>query len=35
VTGNAAFAVPAATAGEGVLAVRPGMLADKAFVAVQ
>ena len=35
VTGNAAFAVPSATAGEGVLAIRPGMIADKAFVAVQ
>jgi hypothetical protein len=35
VTGNVAFEVPSATAGQGVLAVRPGMLADKVFVAVQ
>ena len=34
-TGNEAFEVPTATAGQGVLAVRPGMLADKVFVAVQ
>jgi hypothetical protein len=34
-TGNIAFAVPTATAGQGVLAVRPGMLGDKVFVAVQ
>lgn len=34
-TGNKAFEVPTATAGQGVLAVRPGMLADKAFVAAQ
>lgn len=34
-TGNKAIEVPAATAGQGVLAVRPGMLADKVFVAVQ
>jgi hypothetical protein len=35
VTGNKAIEVPTATAGQGVLAVRPGMLADKTFVAVQ
>ncbi|WP_411375736.1 hypothetical protein ACLH0K_05040 [Arthrobacter sp. MPF02] len=34
-TGNVAIEVPTATAGQGVLAVRPGMLADKVFVAVQ
>jgi hypothetical protein len=34
-TGNVAFEVPSATAGQGVLAVRPGMLADKVFVAVK
>ncbi|WP_298251872.1 hypothetical protein [uncultured Arthrobacter sp.] len=34
-TGNVAFEVPSASAGEGVLAVSPGMLADKVFVAVQ
>ncbi|MCT9625771.1 hypothetical protein HWD94_11620 [Pseudarthrobacter equi] len=34
-TGNTAFEVPSATAGQGVLAVRPGMLGDKAFVAVK
>lgn len=34
-TGNIAFAVPTATAGQGVLAVTPGMIADKVFVAVQ
>ncbi|KRF05403.1 hypothetical protein ASH00_13060 [Arthrobacter sp. Soil782] len=34
-TGNVAFAVPTASAGEGVLAVTPGMLADKVFVAVK
>lgn len=34
-TGNKAFEVPSATAGKGVLAVRPGMLADKVFVAVK
>lgn len=34
-TGNVAFEVPSATVGQGVLAVRPGMLADKVFVAVQ
>lgn len=34
-TGNAVFEVPTATAGRGVLAVRPGMLGDKVFVAVQ
>ncbi len=35
VTGNMAIEVPTDTAGQGVLAVRPGMLADKVFVAVQ
>jgi hypothetical protein len=34
-TGNVAMAVPSATAGEGVLAIQPGMLGDKVFVAVQ
>jgi hypothetical protein len=34
-TGNKAIEVPTATAGQGVLAVRPGMLGDKVFVAVQ
>lgn len=34
-TGNMAIEVPSATAGQGVLAIRPGMLADKVFVAVQ
>ncbi|PAU91997.1 hypothetical protein CK505_02820 [Kocuria sp. WN036] len=34
-TGNAAFEVPTATADQGVLAVSPGMLGDKVFVAVQ
>jgi hypothetical protein len=34
-TGNITFAVPTATAGQGVLAVRAGMLGDKIFVAVQ
>ncbi|WP_247048210.1 hypothetical protein [Arthrobacter rhizosphaerae] len=34
-TGNKAIEVPTATAGQGVLAVRAGMLADKTFVAVQ
>ncbi|GAA1254201.1 hypothetical protein [Arthrobacter pascens] len=34
-TGNMAIEVPTATAGQGVLAVRPGMLADKVFVAVK
>ncbi|WP_307480963.1 hypothetical protein [Pseudarthrobacter sulfonivorans] len=35
VTGNEAFEVPSATAGQGVLAVRPGMFGDKVFVAVK
>lgn len=35
VTGNTAFEVPTATAGQGVLAIRPGMIGDKVFVAVQ
>lgn len=34
-TGNVALQVPTATADKGVLAVRPGMLADKVFVAVK
>lgn len=34
-TGNTAMAVPTATADQGVLAVRPGMLGDKVFVAVK
>jgi hypothetical protein len=34
-TGNEAIEVPTATAGQGVLAVRPGMLGDKIFVAVK
>lgn len=34
-TGNFAFAVPAATAAEGVFAITPGMVGDKIFVAVQ
>ena len=34
-TGNIAIQVPTATAGQGVLAVRPGMIADKIFVAVK
>lgn len=34
-TGNIAIEVPTATASKGVLAVRPGMLADKVFVAVK
>lgn len=34
-TGNMAIEVPSATAGEGVLAVRAGMLGDKVFVAVK
>jgi hypothetical protein len=34
-TGNIAIQVPTATAGQGVLAVSPGMLADKVFVAVK
>ncbi|MCU1633375.1 MAG: hypothetical protein JWM61_2027 [Micrococcaceae bacterium] len=34
-TGNKTFAVPTATAGQGVLAVTPGMFGDKVFVAVQ
>lgn len=34
-TGNVTFTVPTATAGQGVLAVRPGMFDDKVFVAVQ
>lgn len=35
VTGDVAIAVPADTAGEGVLAIRPGMFGDKKFVAVK
>ncbi|WP_426940086.1 hypothetical protein [Pseudarthrobacter sp. S6] len=34
-TGNEAFEVPSATAGQGVLAVRAGMLGDKVFVAAK
>ena len=34
-SGNIAIQVPTATAGQGVLAVRPGMMADKVFVAVK
>lgn len=34
-TGDLAFAVPADTADQGVLAVRPDMLADKEFIALQ
>lgn len=34
-TGNKAIEVPTATASQGVLAVRPGMLGDKVFVAVK
>ncbi|MDQ0755034.1 hypothetical protein [Arthrobacter sp. B3I4] len=34
-TGNKAIEVPSATAAQGVLAIRPGMVADKAFVAVK
>jgi hypothetical protein len=35
VTGNIAIHVPTATADQGVLAVRPGMITDKVFVAVK
>ena len=35
VTGNVALLVPSASVEEGVLAVQPGLLADKTFVAVQ
>ncbi|MDO4899191.1 hypothetical protein [Actinomyces sp.] len=35
VTGNEAIAVPSASAQDGVLAVQPGLLANKAFVAVK
>ena len=34
-TGDLAFAVPADTADQGVLAVRPDMLAGKKFIALQ
>jgi hypothetical protein len=34
-TGNMAVEVPSATAGQGVLAVRPGMFGEKVFVAVK
>lgn len=34
-TGNEVFEVPTATAGQGTLAVRPGMLGDKVFVATK
>ncbi|WP_231915937.1 DUF4352 domain-containing protein [Microbacterium karelineae] len=35
VTGNFAFAVPSASAADGTLAIRAGLLADKVFFAVQ
>lgn len=35
VSGNEAIEIPSASAAEGVLAVRPGMLAEKVFVAVK
>ncbi len=35
VTGNVVLVAPAGSAGEGVIAVRPGMINDKVFVAVQ
>lgn len=35
VTGNIAFAVPSATAGDGVIAVRAEVLSDKVYVAVR
>ncbi|RAX20792.1 hypothetical protein DRB06_07905 [Actinomyces sp. Z5] len=35
VSGNVALSVPSATAQDGVLAVQPGMIADKVFVAVE
>lgn len=35
VTGNVALLVPSASVEEGVLAVQPGLLTDKVFVAVQ
>ena len=34
-TGNVAFEVPSDTADQGVLAIRPGILSDKVFVAVE
>ncbi|MCC3266929.1 DUF308 domain-containing protein [Arthrobacter gengyunqii] len=34
-TGNVVFSVPTATAGQGALAIRPGIIGDKVFVAVQ
>lgn len=34
-TGNVAFEVPTETAGQGVLAVRPSVIGDKVFIAVQ
>lgn len=34
-TGNVVLVAPAGTAGDGVIAVRPGMISDKVFVAVQ
>lgn len=34
-TGNIVFDVPSASAGQGVLAVQPGLFSDKVFVAVQ
>ena len=35
VTGNEAIAVPSASAQDGVLAVQPGLIADKVFIAVK
>lgn len=34
-TGNVVFSVPSASAGDGVLAIQPGLISDKVFVAVQ
>jgi len=34
-TGNVVFEVPTASAGDGVLAIQPGMVSDKVFVAVK
>lgn len=34
-SGNVVFSVPSASAGAGVLAIQPGLLSDKVFVAVQ
>jgi hypothetical protein len=35
VSGNVALSVPSATARDGVLAVEPGLVSDKTFVAVK